>query len=217
MSAGVDPRAAGSLVADGYDRIADGYVALGRRTGWGSAPEYLEVLLAALRPGSRVLDLGCGAGLPVTAALAREHRVVALDVSPVQLGLARANAPGAALLRADIADVAFVPGSFDAVVCFYSLTHVPRDLHGDVFRRTAQWLRPGGLALFTTGAGDHPDTVTEDFLELGAPMLVGHFDADRNVRLVRDAGLHVLRSDVREQVEDDRTVEFCWILAERTA
>lgn len=210
-----DPRLLARLVGAGYDRIAEDYVALGERSRWGSAPEYLALLLDVLAPGSRVLDLGCGAGVPVTAGLAQAHRVVALDISPVQLRLARINAPSASVVLADITDVAFVDESFDAVVCFYSLTHVPRSLHLDVLRRTARWLHPGGLAVFTMGAGDHPDVVTEDFLELGAPMLVSHFDAGTNRALVEQAGLRVLRSDLRDQVEDGRRVRFCWVVAER--
>lgn len=205
------------LVADGYDRVAEAYVALGRRSGWGSAPEYVSLLLRALPPGARVLDLGCGAGLPATAALAAGHQVVAVDLSPVMCRLARQNAPTAAVLRADLADVAFAEASFDAVACFYSMTHVPRARHLDLLQRIARWLRPGGLAVLTTGAGDHPDVVTEDFLGLGTPMLVAHFDADTNRRLVEQAGLRVQRADLREQVEDGRTVSFCWIVAQRPA
>jgi SAM-dependent methyltransferase len=211
------PRAVSRLVAAGYDRIGYGYAALGERNGWGAGTGYLDLLLRTLRPGSRVLDLGCGPGVPVTAALAAAHRVVAVDISGVQLGLARRHAPGALLVQADLTDVEFGEETFDAVVCFYSMTHLPRALHPDLLRRMRRWLRPGGLAVLTMGAGDHPDIVAEDFLGLGAPLFVSHFDADTNRALVAGAGLRVLRADLREQVEDGRTVRFCWVVAERPA
>ena len=38
----------------------------------------------------------------------------------------------------------FPAGSFDAIVSFYAIFHIPRQEHLNLFRRFAQWLRPGG-------------------------------------------------------------------------
>ena len=88
---------------------------------------YLRRACDLIPPGARVLELGCGAGIPMTAALADGRDVTGVDISATQIGLARANVPGATFLQADMTAVAFPPASFDAVVAFYSLTHVPRD------------------------------------------------------------------------------------------
>ena len=48
---------------------------------------------------------------------------------PPQLAIARENAPRARFVRADMTEVDFAPESFDAVVAFYSIIHVPRDEH----------------------------------------------------------------------------------------
>src|SRR5688572_29282970 len=103
------------LVAAGYDRIADAYLASKE-----PIDQQLEALLRGLTAGcgsgARVLDLGCGAGVPVTQWLAARHRVVGVDFSSRQLALAREHLPGAALVRADMGALAFAPESFDAVV-----------------------------------------------------------------------------------------------------
>ena len=204
------------LVAEGYDRIGASYHALGERTGWAARPAYVSLLLDALAPRARVLDLGCGSGVPLASSLAAAgHAVVAVDVSRVQLELTAANVPSASLVAADIADVSFAPHSFDAVACFYSLTHVPRDRHLGVLQAVRSWLRPGGKAVLTMGAGDHPDRVARDFLGFGAPMFISHFDAETNRQLVEQAGLRVEQAEVREQVEDGRRVRFCWVVGER--
>lgn len=209
------PVGAASVVAEGYDRLGARYHDLGRRNGWGPRPRYLSLLSAGLRRGATVLDLGCGDGSPVVAALAERHRVVAVDVSLTQLRLVRRAAPSAALLAADMARLGFRPRSFDAVVCLYSLTHVPRAEHLGVLRSVHTWLRPGGTALLAMGAGDHPDALTDDFLGLGVAMFISHFDADTNRGLVEEAGLEVRSCEVVQQVEDGRRVSFCWILAGR--
>jgi len=85
--------------------------------------------------------------MPMTAALALERTVTGVDISGTQLEMARRNAPSATFIHADMTSLAFEPGSFDAVVAFYSLTHVPRDEHLPLLERIRTWLRPGGLFL----------------------------------------------------------------------
>lgn len=200
-----DPAA---LVADGYDRIARRYLAWSR--GRASREHYLDRLLTLLPEGSHVLELGCGAGEPVARMLAARHRVVGVDVSPVQLDLARRNAPSARFLLADMTRVEFPPASFDAVAAFYSLIHVPREQHADLLTRIVRWLRPGGLALLTMGAGDAPGGVEDDWL--GVPMYFSHFDAPTNRALAVRAGLRIEEAEVVTDDEDGHPARFLWVL-----
>src|SRR6266508_6150449 len=128
-----DPR---DIVESGYDAIAERYADEIRA---GRGPEtyfrsFLARVLQRIPEGGSVLDLRCGAGL-VTADLTRRARVVAVDRSAGQLELAGRNAPDARLVRADMTEVAFAPGSFDAVVAFWTLIHVPRGFHVSVIAR----------------------------------------------------------------------------------
>src|SRR5262249_36724858 len=140
------------IVETGYDRIAEHYLA----TKDAEDPLILAQLerLAQAWPGSAtVLDLGCGAGVPVTRWLAQRFTVIGVDVSRRQLELARENAPGATFIKADMASVDFAPASFDAVVAFYSIIHVPREEQPALVRRIHRWLKPEGrfLANWTLG------------------------------------------------------------------
>ena len=206
--AGVDPV---GVVRDGYDRIAHRYLE------W-SGPSrvrrhQLDRLGGLLRPGSRVLELGCGAGTPVTRELAAAHDVTAVDVSTEQLRLAARNAPRAKLIQADMSEVDFPDRTFDAVVAFYSMTHVPRDRHAELLVRVARWLRPGGILFATMGAQDNPDDYGDDWL--GAPMFWSHFDAATNQRLVEQAGLEIVDASVIDEDEDGVPVPFLWMIARR--
>jgi SAM-dependent methyltransferase len=196
------------IVAEGYDAVADRYLA------WSStAPvrlRYLERLLELLPAASDVLELGCGAGEPVTRRLAERHRVVAVDVSARQLELAARFAPQAQLLLADMLDLAFAPDSFDAVVAFYSLTHVPRPHHADLLARIVEWVRPGGFVLVTMGASDDPGSVDDDWL--GAPMYFSHFDSATNRALVQRSGIRIISADIVDEGERDAGTRFLWII-----
>jgi cyclopropane fatty-acyl-phospholipid synthase-like methyltransferase len=199
------------IVADGYDTIAARYLAWSDLRPSPQRMQHLERLLGLLEPGAEVLELGCGAGLPVTHALARRCRVTGVDISAVQIALAREHVPGATFIQADMAALELPPRSFDAVVGFYTLTHVPRDEHAGLLARIRGWLRPGGLMFATMGAGDSPGAVEPDWL--GAPMYWSHFGADTNRALVRQAGFTIESAEVVDEDEDGEPVPFLWVIA----
>ena len=120
------------LVRRGYDAISQAYRG---DDGSADAPSAADVrryagwvaeLASLLRPGARVVDLGCGAGIPATRELAaRGLQVLGVDFSAVQLGRARRLVPAARFAQADMAGLELRPASADAVVAFYSLIHLP--------------------------------------------------------------------------------------------
>ena len=52
----------------------------------------------------------------------------------------------------DAASLDFPVESFDAVVSFYALIHLPQDEQQELLRKVAGWLRPGGWFVCTTGS-----------------------------------------------------------------
>ena len=195
-------------VARGYDAIASSYAqaSLDSRTETTFYRRFVDEVLGRLPGGSLVLDLGCGAGL-VAAELAPHARVVGVDLSTEQLQLARERVPAASFVLADIAELEVRDGSLDAVATFWSVIHVDRELHLDLFRRAHRWLRPGGLLFGTLGSGDNPDERHDDFF--GATMTWSHFDAGTNRRLLRAAGFTLERADVVEDMDEPHL----WVVA----
>src|SRR5688572_16379713 len=83
-------------------------------------------LISQLTPPARVLDLGCGSGLPTARQLIDAGvEVVGLDESAVMLALAERQAPGGHYLQRDLRDIADL-GEFDAAVAFFSFIMLPR-------------------------------------------------------------------------------------------
>jgi len=184
------------VVAAGYDRIAEGMLRLNGGEQSGPKLGYLERLTAGLPRDARVLDLGCGPGLQ-SAWLAARFRVVGADISRSQLALARERAPDASFLLADMCSLAFAPASFDAIVAFYSIIHVPREEHAALFASLRGWLKPGGRLLAVLGRTDWEGTES-NWLELGADMWWSHFDAQTGLAMLRDAGFEIAESKIEE-------------------
>jgi ubiquinone/menaquinone biosynthesis C-methylase UbiE len=107
---------------------------------------------AGLRPGMRVLDLGCGAGDSAFVAaglVRRDGSVVGVDHSPDALARARLRAAQRGLaqvqfIEGDIHDPA-PGGPYDAIV--EKLALWPVQDPAEVLRRQATVLRPGGLVV----------------------------------------------------------------------
>ena len=199
------------VVMHGYDVIAERYTDWAQREPGEARERYTQALLKGLPPGARVLDLGCGAGLPTTRRLAQRFRVVGVDLSARQVALARHNVPNAVFLQADITALGLAPGSMDGVCAFFSIIHVPRDQQPALLRDVATWLRPGGLFVATLGVHAQDADLDEDWL--GAPMYWSSYDAATNRHLVEQAGLCLLSAYEMTDVEHGAPATFLWVIA----
>lgn len=199
------------VVADGYDRIADRYLAWSALRPSTARIRALELADQLIPAGADVLELGCGAGVPMTARLAAGRTLTGIDISAEQIRRARRNVPNATFIQADLTSLERPPASLDAVVAFYSLTHVPRDEHAPLFVRIRHWLRPGGVFLASLGVEDDPGTIEADWL--GVDMYFSHFSARVNRRLLEAAGLEVEQAEVVTEPEDRHAARFLWVVA----
>jgi ubiquinone/menaquinone biosynthesis C-methylase UbiE len=128
-----------------YDALAGSYDAMHER--WlrraGEALAALQgCLIAELRPGRRVLDVGCGTGALARWVSAIEPGVSATLVDAAPAMLARAHVPGARRVRADAARLPFADRSFDVVVCAWVLETL--DEPERALRELLRVLVPGG-------------------------------------------------------------------------
>jgi SAM-dependent methyltransferase len=199
------------IVAAGYDVVAERYLDWSGKRPSGPRLRWLSMALALIPPGADVLELGCGAGIPMTAALAEGRHVTGVDISATQIELARRNVPAATFRQADMTTLDFPAASFDGVVAFYSLTHVPRDQQGPLLERIARWLRPRGVFIASMGVEDDPGEVEHGWL--GVDMYFSHFGAKQNRRLVERAGLKVEQAEIDAEPEDRHDARFLWIVA----
>src|SRR5437773_36989 len=76
---------------------------------------WLARLDAVLAPGARILDLGCGPGVPTARRHAEQFDVTGVDISERQIEAAREAVPSGRFIIADMTDIEFSPASFDAV------------------------------------------------------------------------------------------------------
>ena len=163
--------------------------------------------------GGSVLELGCGTGLPAAAALASTTQYLGLDISPQMVSLARRNVPGGEFRVEDMRGVEFPDQSFDAVIAFHSIVHVPTADQPALFRRLFRWLRPAGILVATLGTTADEET-DQDWLGAG-PMHWSSLGAPAYRSLVAECGFEVITDEIAPQLEGDHPVEFLWLTCRR--
>lgn len=188
----LSPHDAKRLIVDGYARASHAYRGDTFELAGSGYAYWLGRFTRALSDGARVLDLGCGCGVPVAVELAKRFDVTGVDLSPEQIERARTLVSGARFTCADMTTLAYEPGSFDAIVAFYSIINVPLGEQPALIESMARWLVPGGRVLATVGH-DAWTGVEHDWRGVkGASMYYSHATITRYREWFAAAGLEIV-------------------------
>ncbi len=180
-----------SIVRDTYNKVAKKY---SETRGAFQNDKELAELVSLVRRDGTVLDLGCGSGIPVDRYLVDAGLdVIGIDISNAQLELARVNVPQATFVLHDIAELKMGEYSVDAVVSFYAIFHVPRELQPKLFKNINSFLPVGGPLLVTMATTDW-EGVDEDFF--GEQMYESHYAPEQNRKMIESAGFTIIRDDI---------------------
>jgi ubiquinone/menaquinone biosynthesis C-methylase UbiE len=177
-------------VRRGYDELAETYAERSETTTRERA--IFDEFLASVPDPTRLLDAGCGHGTALLRRASEPTAAVGLDISGAQLQLARQRVPAARLVHGDMTTLPFDAETFDAVVAYRSLIHVPRSDHRVVLDEFARVLRPGGGVLLSEAPTEF-DRETDDWLDAGTEMTWTTAGAEATRRHLREAGFASLR------------------------
>jgi SAM-dependent methyltransferase len=184
-----------AVAADAYDRFMGRYSML-------LAPGFAR--FAGVRPGDRILDVGCGPGA-LTGEIVRitgAERVAAVDPSPPFVAAARERQPGVDVRQASAEALPYRDETFDVALAQLVVHFLPDPVGG--LREIARVTRPGGvvaacvwdhaggrgpLGAFWSTARDMDPSVTDEAGLAGARE--GHLET-----LLAEAGLEEIRGAV---------------------
>lgn len=132
-----------SAIQTDFDRIA-----LLSTDGWTHNSHYHNFLLRHVPTNcEETLEIGCGTGVFARLLAERSQNVLALDLSPEMVRIARARSSQFSNIEFQIADVStrnFPAERFDCIASIATLHHLPLC---EIFLKMKDALRPGGVLL----------------------------------------------------------------------
>jgi SAM-dependent methyltransferase len=138
-------------IIDLYERTADAWDEVRRDGPSPGERPHLAAFASALPPGASVLDIGCGAGVPVARDLiAAGFALTGVDASPAMIARCRQRFAAAEWQVADMRALD-LGRRFDGVLAWYSFFHLCARDQRAMFPIFAAHAAPGALLTFTSG------------------------------------------------------------------
>ncbi len=134
--------------SNGYEAIATAFTRARDRT---IGPRVVKEWASGLAPGTCVLDLGCGFGVPITEALLQAgFEVHGVDASATMVAKFRERFPEVRVECCPVEESAFFGRTYDAVVAWGLLFLLPAEAQVRLIGKVAGVLNRGGQFLFTS-------------------------------------------------------------------
>ena len=191
-----DPRKA---IRHGYDQIAGEYARriydeLERKP---FDREILSHFAKAVGESGEVCDMGCGPGHVARYLHDLGPKVFGLDISPAMVEEARRLNPGIHFQVGDMLAVELPDGALAAIVAFYAIVNIPKELLPTVFQEVLRVLQAGGPLLLAFHIGDEAAHYDELW---GRPICMDffYFQPAEIQRLLEDTGFAIEQVIERE-------------------
>jgi SAM-dependent methyltransferase len=185
-----------NILGKKYDNIAQWWHTQHHGSHYGIAQ--LERALGFRADGGKALDVGCGAGGRLIRILEnKNYSVQGLDVSAEMIKIARQNHPQQRFIHTDINEWES-SDTFDFIVAWDSLFHLPFHMHTPVLKKLCGKLNPQGVLIYSFGDdyGEHTDQWHND------TFYYSSIGIQENCQLMLSMGLSIMHLELDQFPEN---------------
>jgi ubiquinone/menaquinone biosynthesis C-methylase UbiE len=174
------------IVQDGYNKIGRKYQDL--RLEFNT--EEIEEFTKLLPRNAKVLDAGCGTGIPYTKYLSDSgFDVIGVDFSEEMLRVARENVPKARFIEQNITRLDFANDFFDGLISISVIIHMPREKHEELFEQFHRILKPNGIMMVTMAHSEWEGIGKF----CGEEMFWSHFGPAKSLQMIKESGFSIIK------------------------
>lgn len=144
-----------------------------------------------------ILDIGCGYGWFELNVISRGvKKIVATELTTLDLKTIKKNikSPRLKIQEADAIDLPFSDKTFDTVVCWEVIEHIPKDTENKMFSEINRVLRPKGKLYLSTPFKSWPSRLFDP-----AWWLIGHrhYTREQLSEFGKMTGFKLLKSNIK--------------------
>ncbi|MBY8034653.1 class I SAM-dependent methyltransferase [Vibrio fluvialis] len=198
-----------------YDAIAEDWNRLRTHL---PAPDLalFELFRCYIPPQGRVLDLGCGHGIPIAAMMTeRGFTLTGVDRSERLLSLARSAMPQQEWIQSELES--FEPvGHYHGVIIWDSMFHLPRHEHLTLLGKVFEALEPEGVVILSSGGSDTDLPPFTDIM-LGHEFFYDAFPVSVLLRHCREMGFRILRHELVDEPDGGRDKGRLGVVLQKSA
>ncbi len=171
-------------IAEAYDTVTLPKINLGE----------MEQFTSLIKPGSVILDLGCGPGRDAAWFAAKGYKLTLFDLSTELLAIAKNRVPGATIIQGDMTELSFAGESFDGIWANASLLHLTKQEMRKVLAKLFLILRENGVLFCSVKGGEGEHGIVEDKYGKPVERFFSFYNEDELCKIIKDAGFSLISS-----------------------
>lgn len=151
----------------------------------------------------KIFEIGCGPGNITRYMLSKrpDFDILAIDVAPNMIKLAKENNPGARFKVMDCREIDQMTDTFDGIMCGFCMPYLSKEECANLIRDCAQLLHGGGVLYFSTMEGDYSTSRNETSSDGQHTMFTCYHEENYLREMLRENDFRVIsfkRSDYRK-------------------
>ena len=173
--------------------------------------DVINEFISKLKPNSKILDLGGGTGKLTDLFIKKGYEAICYDFSLEMMKKAKEFYPNIPYILDDMLNMEqhFKKNTFDGIIAFYSLFHIPREDINNVFASINNLLNEDGIFCFVVQLGDGENFIDEPYLkENGKNVLYFNFFTKEQIeKLLKNNNFKKIYEMEKEEIGEDELGE----------
>jgi ubiquinone/menaquinone biosynthesis C-methylase UbiE len=191
-----------------YNLIAKQYSEI-----YGNPTDHVEYFLNMLPKKSKILDIGCGAGINSKLALIKGFSVIGLDSSKEMIKIAKHNFPKIKFNLADMNHIEYNTKQFSGIIASFSLIHIPKNKIPSIIKKFSEILKGNGMLYLSLQSGRSKEIFINGPFIKGEKLFLNIMSFNEIKKVLNKYGFNIIWSKKRKPNKNEIKFDKLFIIA----